>query len=297
MLDRTTWLACFMCAFVQPVLSQSTTYQLDPITVIATPDRPGAVLERTAETGSRLGISVQETPAAIDIIDRARMDERGDRSAAEAAQGAVGLTYGNPPGDPSIFSFRGFTTNQITQLYDGIRIGPASMTSRPFDSFNLERVEVLKGPASTLFGEGSVGGAINYVTKRPQRGPFTADGLLSYGSFDNLRLGAGLGGPIGERLHYRVDVSQQTSDTFIDRTDFKYFNFTNGLAWDVTDRLNLELNVDASHDKISPYWGTPFVTSALPGAQPINGILRYADGRFIDERLREKNYNVADNDM
>lgn len=59
MLDRTTWLACFMCAFVQPVLSQSTTYQLDPITVIATPDRPGAVLERTAETGSRLGISVQ----------------------------------------------------------------------------------------------------------------------------------------------------------------------------------------------------------------------------------------------
>lgn len=67
-------------------------------------------------------------------------------------------------------------------------IGPATMTSRPFDSFNLERVEVLKGPSSMLYGESAVGGTVTFITNWPVRGKREIESLAGYGSFDSLRL-------------------------------------------------------------------------------------------------------------
>lgn len=279
-----------------PAIAEEAAVELEPVIVSEPYPPPGLNLDTPSETGSRLGIPIQQTPASVEMVDRRLIELRTNRTAAEAAEGAAGLLYGNPPGDPSVYSFRGFTENQITQLYDGIRIGPATMTSRPFDSFNLERVEVLKGPASMLYGEGAVGGAVNFVTKRPVRGQREIEALAGYGSFDSLRLGIGSGGPIGDKLHYRVDLSRNTSDTFIDRADFEYLNFTSAVLWDLSDRVSLQLSFDASRDRISPYWGTPLVTPEF-GIQPISGIIDADDGRVVDERLRDKNYNVADNSM
>ena len=117
-------------------IGQEVAVELEPVIVSEPYPPPGLNLDTPSETGSRLGIPVQETPASVEIVDRPLIELRTNRTAAEAAEGSTGLIYGNPPGDPSVFSFRGFTDNQITQLYDGIRIGPATMTSRPFDSFN-----------------------------------------------------------------------------------------------------------------------------------------------------------------
>ncbi len=278
------------------VFAQDAVVELEPVIVSEPYPPPGLNLDTASETGSRLGIPIEQTPASVEIVDRPLIELRTSRTAAEAAEGSTGLTYGNPPGDPSVFSFRGFTDNQITQLYDGIRIGPATMTSRPFDSFNLDRVEVLKGPSSMLYGEGAVGGAVNFVSKRPVRGQREIEALAGYGSFDSLRLGIGGGGSIGDKLHYRVDLSRNTSDTFIDRADFEYLNFTSALLWDISDRVSLQVSFDASRDRISPYWGTPLVTPEF-GTQPIAGIIDADDGRVVDERLRDKNYNVADNTM
>ena len=117
-------------------IGQEAAVELEPVIVSEPYPPPGLNLDTPSETGSRLGIPIQQTPASVEIVDRPLIELRTNRTAAEAAEGSTGLTYGNPPGDPSVFSFRGFTDNQITQLYDGIRIGPATMTSRPFDSFN-----------------------------------------------------------------------------------------------------------------------------------------------------------------
>jgi len=154
------------------------------VEVIGVRDAPGAALESSTQTGSRLGISVEQIPATVEIVNRATMEARAERSIGEALENVTGLTYGNPPADPSIYCLRGFCANAITNLYDGIRVGPATMTSRPADTFNLDRIEVLKGPASTLYGEGAVGGAVNFVPKRPDRVPLTAEGLLAHGRFD-----------------------------------------------------------------------------------------------------------------
>jgi iron complex outermembrane receptor protein len=124
-----------------------------------------------ASSASRLGLTVREIPATIEVIDQKTIRDRGYRTTTEVAQGTVGVTGGDGPGEPGAFSMRGFCNSQINILYNGIRIGPQNMTSRYMDTANLDSVEILKGPASLLSGEGASGGAINFVNKQPTSGP------------------------------------------------------------------------------------------------------------------------------
>lgn len=258
-------------------------------------------LERESPSASRLGLSIREIPASVEVVDQALLQERGLRTISEAVEGATGVTVGDSPGNPANFSMRGFTNNQLRLLYDGLMIGPASMTSRPRDTWNLERIEILKGPASVLYGEGALGGAINFVTKRPIRSEqVTVDALLSYGTFNTLRAAAGSGGPLHwDNLHYRLDLSYQTSDSFsgIQRTPYTYWNMTSALLYDVTPRLNVEVSFDVSHDRSVPYWGTPLVPGSFAGMSAIPDVVSTRDGQTIDARFFRQNFNVVDANM
>ena len=258
-------------------------------------------LDQPSPSASRLGLSMREIPASVEIVDHTLLQERGLRTISEAVEGATGVTVGDSPGNPANFSMRGFTNNQLRLLYDGLMIGPASMTSRPRDTWNLERIEMLKGPASVLYGEGALGGAINFVTKRPVRSDqVTVDALLSYGTFNTFRAAAGSGGPLRwDNLHYRVDLSYQTSDSFsgIQRTPYTYWNMTSALLYDVTSRLNVEVSFDVSHDRSVPYWGTPLVPGSVAGASAIPDVVSTRTGQTIDARFFRQNFNVVDANM
>lgn len=104
------------------------------------------------------------------------------------------------------------------------------MSARTQDTWNYERIEVLKGPASIMYGEGAIGGAINFVTKRPDRSNSVSEALLSYGSFGALRAGFGINRPIGETSAIRIDYSHQQTDGFIDRNKQKYDHLTMAFA-------------------------------------------------------------------
>ncbi len=256
-------------------------------------------LESTSATSSRLGLTLREIPASIEVIGQQTMQERGLRSISESIQSATGVTVGDSPGNPANFSMRGFTNNQIRLLYDGLLIGPASMTSRPRDTWNLDRVEILKGPASVLYGEGAVAGAINFVTKRPVRELEGTEAFLSYGSFNTTRAAVGSGGRLGtDKLHYRVDLSYQNSDNFmgVQRTPYTYWNWTSAVLYDVTSRLSLEVSFDLSFDRSKPYFGTPLVPSSF-ATQGVNGVVSTLDGRTVDARMLRQNYNTQDSDM
>ena len=139
--------------------------EVQEVTVIGQPvERQGTGtlnLDSLSTTSSRLGLTLREIPASIEVIGQQTIQERGFRSLSEAIEGATGVTVGDAPGDPANFSMRGFTNNQIRLLNDGLMTGPANMTSRPRDTWNLDRIEILKGPASVLYGEGAIAGAIN----------------------------------------------------------------------------------------------------------------------------------------
>ena len=256
-------------------------------------------LDSPSTTSSRLGLTLREIPASIEVIGQQTIQERGFRSISEAIEGATGVTVGDAPGDPANFSMRGFTNNQIRLLNDGLMTGPANMTSRPRDSWNLDRIEILKGPASVLYGEGAIAGAINFVTKRPVRERQGTEAFLSYGSFNTTRAAVGSGGPlVADSLHYRVDLSYQNSDNFlgVQRAPHTYWNWTSALLYDVTSRLSVEVSFDLGFDRSKPYFGTPLVPSSF-ATQGVNGVVSTLDGRTVDARMLRQNYNTQDSDM
>ncbi len=269
-------------------IAQST---LDKVSVEGRAERDAA-LEQRADAGSRLGLTLRETPASVEVITQEQMQLRGARTLEEALRGAVGVSVGGNPGSPGIASTRGFTGGFINYLFDGARVSTPGMSNRPQDSWNYERVEVLKGPSSVLFGEGGIGGAVNFVTKQARRGASGTQALLAGGSFGALRAAVGTGGDLGETGAYRLDYSHNQSKGWVDRTDSRMDHLTGALSFTLAPGLRLDLSLDANRDDIGAYFGTPLVPAAF--ASKATGVVSDASGRVLDERLARQNYNVAD---
>ncbi len=261
-----------------------------------------------APSASRLGLTVREIPATVEVIDQTTIREQGYRTTTEVAQGAVGVTAGDGPGDPSAFSMRGFTNSQVNILYNGIKIGPQNMTSRIMDTANLEAVEILKGPASLLSGEGASGGAINFVNKQPFRGPVLNEAFFSYDSLSSSRSSYGSGGSTNiDGLDYRFDISRSSLQGFIDDTSTKTFNISGQLNYRLTENLKVWGAIEYKQDRSRAYWGTPLVSTAFSGPNATSGIVsgtyvsNYNGTNLgpvtIDRRTLTTNYNVLDNYM
>jgi iron complex outermembrane recepter protein len=276
----------------------------------ASPNAPTPLNGNTVtEVASRLGLTVRETPASVDVINKQTIEDRGLRTTTDIAQAAVGVIAGDSPGAPASFSMRGFSGDQINTLYNGIKVGPSSMTGRIMDTANLGRVEILKGPASLLSGEGAVGGAINYVTKAPHTGPVVNEAFTSFDSFKGYRAGYGSGGStLIDGLDYRFDISHSNDKSFIDDTYSKLTNVSGQLNYRVSDNFKVWGAYDYKQDKDRFYWGTPLVPANFPGIVPTNGIVSgtwsnyYLNGRSnpanpvtIDARTLTTTYNVLDN--
>ena len=251
-------------------------------------------LDDQSATGSRMGLTLLETPASVEIINSEAMRARGYQRLAEAVESLPGVVSGESPAAPSTFSMRGFTRSQITILRNGLWVGPANMVMRPQNTFNLERVEVLRGPASVLHGLGVVAGTVNSVNKSPDPRRLQRVELLgSYGRYDTYQLGIGAGGPLTEDLWYRADISQYGSNGYVDRMDPESLNVTASLLWQPTTNLDLEFSVDYLSDELANYWGTPLVPASF-AMESLDGVISTTTGETIDQRMRFINYNVND---
>ncbi|MBW7963163.1 TonB-dependent siderophore receptor [Bradyrhizobium sp. BR 10261] len=262
--------------------------------------------DAVAESASRLGLTVRQTPATVEVISAETMREQGYRTVSDVAQGAVGVTAGDNPAEPSAFSMRGFTNSQINTLYNGIKIGPQNMTSRIMDTANLEAMEIVKGPASLISGEGAAGGAINFVTKQPHMGPIRNEADFAWDSLNSFRAHYGSGGSTNvQGLDYRFDISRSTLNGFADDTSTRTFDVSGQLNYRISDSLKVWGAIEYREDRGRAYWGTPLVPVAFSGSHATAGIV---SGTYIsnfngtnlgpvtiDDRTFDTNYNVLDN--
>lgn len=276
-----------------------------PSGTIQTPLNTAAV----TDVGSRLGITAREMPATVEVIDQQTMQDRGIRTTTDVAKAAVGVTGGDVPGAPAIFSMRGFSGDQVATLYNGIAIGPSTMTGRPMDVAGLQQVEIIKGPDSLVAGLGATGGAVNYVTKAPHTGPIVNEAFTSYDSFHGYRAGYGSGGStLIDGLDYRFDISHSNDKSFIEDTYSKLSNVSGQLNYRINDSLKIWGAAEYKQDSDRFYWGTPLVPANAPGIVPTNGIVSgqwtnyYLNGHTgtlnpvtIDARTLTTSYNVLDN--
>jgi iron complex outermembrane recepter protein len=229
-------------------------------------DTRAVPLNAEAGTSSRLGLSVKETPASVEILTQEALRERGARVLREAIEQGTGFTAGAIPNITSTVSVRGFINNSVNVLYDGIGLPHNSTSARYTDVGNLERIEFLRGPASVLYGDGSVGAVINLVPRYPSWVP-KADAEYSFSSFDSHRVHGGVGGPIlGSAAAVRFDatVNNYGSSVNLTRTQLEQYNGAILIPFgsDVTLTLSAEKQID---DIKNAYWGTPFVNGQLAG--------------------------------
>lgn len=251
---------------------------LDRVDVFGRIDRSILLLDQPSSTGSRTGASARELPASVEAVSARTILERGDFFVRDAITRTTGLTDIGSPGDGGMsFSARGFTgVNSVGLAEDGARLAVAAGTQTyPSDSWGYERIEVLRGPASVVFGNGTVGATINAVRKAPRR-EAGVEGLVGLGDHGTARVGVGATGPLGETLSYRVDAYGSTTDGIRDLGRARGHKLLSTLRMDARDDLRFEVLADYSVQKPERYWGTPLV-----------------DGR-IDKSLRDENYNVDD---
>jgi iron complex outermembrane recepter protein len=245
----------------------------------------GLNLRTPDRAASRLGLTPLETPASVDIVSGETARLRGQNTVAEAVtQDATGITTIAEPGNGNgAFTSRGFAgPNSIQQLYDGTRfyVGANTVTF-PFDTWNVERIEVLRGPSSVLYGDGAIGGVINIVPKKPSFVPINAARAV-IGTDATARLAFDSGGPIGQAefgntFAYRLNVSGNRSDGWVRPDgDFRNLAVSAALLFQPSPDLAVTLSHDLGYQEPMRYWGTPLV-----------------EGRILD-RIRFNNYNVRD---
>ncbi|WP_256080293.1 TonB-dependent siderophore receptor [Massilia sp. YIM B04103] len=275
------------CAFIALPAHAETDATLPTVEVTASALRSGGVLDldTTSSTGSRLGLTLRETPASVTLVDRALIEERGAQDTQEILRAIPGVTAHNAPGNIGV-SYRGFGSGSISQLFNGINVQYA-IAARPVDSWIYDRVEAIGGPSSFLFGSGAVGGSINYITKVAERGEFGEAQLrlgghgLKEGSFGLNRRVAGDGSGQADH-HARIDVNHREADSRIEGVASKSTQLAVSLRSDFGARFNHILAYEFQDEDVArPYWGTPLLN-------PIAGTAR------VDEGTRFKNYNSAD---
>jgi iron complex outermembrane recepter protein len=270
--------ATLATSFGLAAMAQAQTASSDSLEEILVIGRTSMDLNVPTQTGSRLGLTPLELPSSVSTVAGDAIRARGDVSVTEAVSRAPGITNGSNNGDGgTALAARGFVgQGSVLQLVNGVRQFPvAGSITFPGDPWNVERIEVLTGPASVLYGQGALGGAINVVTKQPGDRQ-TADLEASYGTQQTMHLAAGTGGPINNVLGYRLDASYRKSDGWVDRGDSDSIALGGALKFAATDTFALTARVDYADSSPSRYWGTPL----------ING--------QVDERTRHRNYNVAD---
>ena len=274
-----------------------------PVPPVATNSEPVQTPLNTnvvATSASRLGLTVRETPATVEIVDQQALREQGYRTTTESAQGAVGVLSGDAAGAPGAFSVRGFTFGEVNVLYNGISIGPQSITSRVLDTANLDHVEFLKGPSSLLSGLDAIGGSVNYVTRQPTSGPIRSELDTSLDSLGTYRTHFGSGGSTTvQGLDYRFDASQSKINSFIDGDFQNLSNLSTQLNYRFTDSFKVFAAVEYKRDEGHAYWGTPLVPLSFAGPFAKNGVVSGTDPILgpltVDSRTLKTSYNVADN--
>ena len=226
-------------------------------------------------TATKTDTALRDIPQAVQVVSRQVIEDQQLDRLGDALANVSSVQRGNTHGGSSeSFVIRGF--HATSYAIDGMALNP--LVSRPealSDLANVERVEVLKGPASVLYGRGNPGGLINLVTRKPSFTP-EASAKVQAGSGDFYRLEANAGGALdsAQTLAGRVTVASQTDRGFRDTfRDSKHTYVAPTLRWQPTEATRVDAGLEYI-DQTSPF---------DRGAIPINSKINLPADRYLHE--------------
>ncbi|MBI3781855.1 MAG: TonB-dependent siderophore receptor [Deltaproteobacteria bacterium] len=235
---------------------------LEPIVVVG--KRDNSYLFSAPTSASRIPLDVMDTPRSVQVVPRAVIDDQQAITPNEITRSVSsvrpsGAWYGND----EAFITRGFLQQNVYK--DGLR-GAAivGFIDQPAagDVAELDRVEVIKGPASFLFGRVEPGGIVNYITKQPSFSP--AYSLMQrFGSYDLYRTEADLTGPVTDNLAYRLIGSYQRGGLFERFTEEERGFGSASALWRPNDSTQVRLRTSFAYDDSVFAAGLPIVDGRL----------------------------------
>lgn len=211
---------------------------------------------RRSVTASKMDVPLLETPRSVSVIGRERLDETAAHSVAEALRYTAGVLP-SPYGEDNKqdwFRVRGFEQANFGLYRDGTRVPSLDFYSWQIDPYALERVELLKGPASVLYGANPPGGLIHLLSKRPQEGQ-VREVRMELGSDNNRMLAADVGGALDEAgtLRWRALGLARNNETQTSHVEAERRMMSASLAWVPDNRTSINLFVDYQKDDSVPY--------------------------------------------
>ncbi len=217
------------------------------------------VLESIIVIAQRREERVQDVPFSVSVVSGENIDDAKIITVEDLARSTPSLNFGKAGSSRGEgLQIRGIGTasfddgieGAVGTVIDGVVIGRQGAGLN--DLYDVERIEVLRGPQGTLFGKNTSAGLINIVTKRPTK-EFEADFGLSYGTFNEVRLNGVVSGPVaGEKLTGRLStfkntrdgtidqINEQVSETEVDNKD--EWGFRGKLLYEASENLSFYLN-------------------------------------------------------
>lgn len=266
-----------------PVASPSSrkagTTTLKTMTVTAKmEDDPTAYKVTNASTATKMDTPIMETPYSVKVLPHQVLDDQQVIKVGDAMANVSGVQQGYTNGGLSdTFQVRGFQT--LNFYRDGFLLPSGfGSGSTKRQTANIDRIEVLKGPGSILYGRNEPGGVINLVTKRPQATPYHSI-QQQFGSYDLYRTTVDSTGSItsDDKLLYRANLSYENANSFRDFVKTDSVFLAPSLTWNLSDQTQANLDIEYQHFDDTIDAGIPVignrpapVSRNLQTADPLN---------------------------
>ncbi len=230
----------------QTVRSQT----LAPVTIKATAD--DAYSPAASSAATKGSAALRDIPQSVNVVPQQLLKDQGAQSMQDALRNVPGLTFSSGDGQRDQVIIRGFTAI-ADQFIDGVRDDALYFR----DLSNIERIEVLKGPAAVLYGRGSSGGLINRVTKKPRLGETFGEVTTTFGSYGLKRVETDLNTPLGESVALRLNFAKESSGSFRAQQFNDRYSIAPSLAFNISTDTKLLLQYNQATDARLTDFGIP----------------------------------------
>lgn len=235
---------------IQPLTTLPST-TLAPIVVMAKTYEGYAAYAPTSATKTQT--EWLDVPQSVSVVTKTELEDRGAVRVMDAMKGVAGLNNTLGEGSRDEFVLRGF--NGLNDVYsDGMRDDGKLQSYRSLA--NVERVEVVKGPAGALYGRGSAGGIINLVSKKAEGKNF--DKVQAQVGSDGLAVArVDSSHKLSNTVNARINAEYRRSDSYVDHINSNDVFIAPTVRWQPTDQQTLDFSLDFMRQHLVPYRGVP----------------------------------------
>ncbi len=206
-------------------------------------------LDEVVVTATKTEKELKDVTQSVTVITGEEIRKSGATTVAEAVQHAVGVTINDngPRGALQTISIRGASYAQVLVLLDGMRMnsprdGGVDLSALPVAMDDIERIEIVRGSSSALYGADAVGGVMNIITKKPTQNVSKIGGAIGSHGYDDILVGTS-GKDSG--IKYSISGDRETSDGYRLNSDLR--------QWIVNGRMNYDLSAVSSLDLTANY--------------------------------------------